>query len=160
VRPEHTRDSTHSKESKIDIPEPEIPPVPVQEHPKQAEVNATEALIQENIRKVSERGEKLDSLQDRTSDLSVSAQGFRRGTKRQPQSEYWSNPLGWFSSSSGSADKNSSRPGAVAANETTVEVIAVEAQNRFSALPASSPREEVGNTDEVDDLLKEWTTVF
>jgi hypothetical protein len=160
VRPEHTRDST---ESEIDIPKLKIPTVPVLEQAKQVDIDATEALMQENIRKVSERGEKLDSLQDKTDNLSVSAQGFRRGTKgtkRQPQSEYWSNPLGWFSSSSGSTDKVPPLPDAVDANETTVEVIAVESQNRFSALPASSPREEVGNMDEVDDLLKEWTTVF
>jgi hypothetical protein len=157
VRPEHSADST---ESEIDTPKPKIPPVTAQKHPQQADVDATDALMQENIRKISERGEKLDSLQDKTSELSVSAQGFRRGARRQPQSEHWSNPLGWFSSPSGSTDKVPSRLGAVAANEPTVEVIAVESQNRFSALPASSPREEMASTDEVDDLLKEWTTVF
>ena len=35
-----------------------------------------------NIDKASHRGERLDSLQDKTDNLAVSAQGFRRGANR------------------------------------------------------------------------------
>jgi vesicle-associated membrane protein 4 len=38
--------------------------------------------MRENINKVSQRGERLDSLQDKTDNLAVSAQGFRRGANR------------------------------------------------------------------------------
>ncbi|KAG8221506.1 synaptobrevin [Butyriboletus roseoflavus] len=38
--------------------------------------------MRENITKVAERGERLDSLQDKTDNLAVSAQGFRRGANR------------------------------------------------------------------------------
>ena len=39
-------------------------------------------VMQQNIKKVAQRGERLDSLQDTTDDLSVSAKHFRRGTNR------------------------------------------------------------------------------
>ena len=38
--------------------------------------------MQQNMKKVAQRGERLDSLQDTTDDLSVSAKHFRRGTNR------------------------------------------------------------------------------
>jgi vesicle-associated membrane protein 4 len=38
--------------------------------------------MRENINKVSQRGERLDSLQDKTDNLAVSAQGFRKGANR------------------------------------------------------------------------------
>lgn len=38
--------------------------------------------MRENINKVSQRGERLDSLQDKTDNLAVSAQGFRRGANK------------------------------------------------------------------------------
>lgn len=38
--------------------------------------------MRDNINKVSQRGERLDSLQDKTDNLAVSAQGFRRGANR------------------------------------------------------------------------------
>ena len=38
--------------------------------------------MRDNINKVSERGERLDSLQDKTDNLATSAQGFRRGANR------------------------------------------------------------------------------
>ena len=38
--------------------------------------------MRENINKVSQRGERLDSLQDKTDNLAHSAQGFRRGANR------------------------------------------------------------------------------
>jgi hypothetical protein len=125
----------------------------------QAEVDAVVAQMRENMRKVSERGERLDSLQDKTSDLNMAAQGFRRSAKRQQQSGYWSNPLGWFNSSSSSNNKASSQPTAVDTSASS-EVIVVEPRNRYEIIPASLRREEMRSTDEVDDLLKEWTTVF
>ena len=38
--------------------------------------------MRENINKVSQRGERLDTLQDKTDNLAASAQGFRRGANR------------------------------------------------------------------------------
>lgn len=38
--------------------------------------------MRENINKVAERGERLDTLQDKTDNLAVSAQGFRKGANR------------------------------------------------------------------------------
>ncbi|GBC42447.2 SNARE protein Snc2, putative [Rhizophagus irregularis DAOM 181602=DAOM 197198] len=38
--------------------------------------------MRENINQVAQRGEALDSLHDKTENLSVSAQGFRRGANR------------------------------------------------------------------------------
>ncbi len=38
--------------------------------------------MRENINKVSQRGERLDALQDKTDNLATSAQGFRRGANR------------------------------------------------------------------------------
>ena len=38
--------------------------------------------MRDNITKVAERGERLDQLQDKTDNLAVSAQGFRRGANR------------------------------------------------------------------------------
>ena len=38
--------------------------------------------MRENINKVAERGERLDLLADKTDNLSISAQGFRRGARR------------------------------------------------------------------------------
>ena len=45
--------------------------------------------MQENIHKVSQRGERLDSLQDKTDNLAVSAQGFRRGANRVRKQMWW-----------------------------------------------------------------------
>lgn len=45
--------------------------------------------MRENINKVSERGERLDSLQDKTDNLAVSAQGFRRGANRVRKNMWW-----------------------------------------------------------------------
>jgi hypothetical protein len=38
--------------------------------------------MRDNITKVSDRGERLDALQDKTDNLQRSAQGFRRGANR------------------------------------------------------------------------------
>lgn len=45
--------------------------------------------MRENINKVSQRGEHLDSLQDKTDNLAVSAQGFRRGANRVRKQMWW-----------------------------------------------------------------------
>ena len=45
--------------------------------------------MRENINKVSQRGERLDSLQDKTDNLAVSAQGFRRGANRVRKQMWW-----------------------------------------------------------------------
>ena len=46
------------------------------------QIDDTVIVMQQNIKKVAQRGERLDSLQDTTDDLSVSATHFRRGTNR------------------------------------------------------------------------------
>ncbi|KAF3906443.1 hypothetical protein ABW20_dc0105717 [Dactylellina cionopaga] len=48
----------------------------------QAQIDDTIGIMRDNINKTTERGQCLDSLQDKTSDLAVSAQGFRRGANR------------------------------------------------------------------------------
>lgn len=45
--------------------------------------------MRENIKQVSQRGERLDSLQDKTDNLAVSAQGFRRGANRVRKQMWW-----------------------------------------------------------------------
>lgn len=45
--------------------------------------------MRSNIFKVSERGERLDSLQDKTDNLATSAQGFRRGANRVRKQMWW-----------------------------------------------------------------------
>lgn len=45
--------------------------------------------MRENINKVSQRGEALDSLQDKTDNLATSAQGFRRGANRVRKDMWW-----------------------------------------------------------------------
>ncbi|RPD79125.1 hypothetical protein L226DRAFT_422923, partial [Lentinus tigrinus ALCF2SS1-7] len=48
----------------------------------QQQIDDTVGIMRENITKVAERGERLDQLQDKTDNLAVSAQGFRRGANR------------------------------------------------------------------------------
>jgi vesicle-associated membrane protein 4 len=45
--------------------------------------------MRDNINKVSERGARLDSLQDKTDNLAISAQGFRRGANRVRKEMWW-----------------------------------------------------------------------
>jgi vesicle-associated membrane protein 4 len=45
--------------------------------------------MRDNINKVSERGARLDSLQDKTDNLAQSAQGFRRGANRVRKQMWW-----------------------------------------------------------------------
>ncbi|GHJ90099.1 hypothetical protein NliqN6_6501 [Naganishia liquefaciens] len=55
----------------------------------QAQIDETVGVMRENIHKVAERGERLDSLQDKTDNLAVSAQGFRRGANRVRKQMWW-----------------------------------------------------------------------
>ncbi|KAK9895185.1 synaptobrevin, partial [Cystobasidium minutum MCA 4210] len=55
----------------------------------QQEIDATVGIMQDNIRKATERGVKLDTLQDQTDTLAVSAQGFRRGANRVRKAMWW-----------------------------------------------------------------------
>jgi Synaptobrevin len=53
------------------------------------QIDDTVGVMRENISKVSQRGERLDSLQDKTDNLAVSAQGFRRGANRVRKQMWW-----------------------------------------------------------------------
>lgn len=53
------------------------------------QIDDTVGVMRENINKVSQRGERLDSLQDKTDNLAVSAQGFRRGANRVRKEMWW-----------------------------------------------------------------------
>ncbi|KAL1882052.1 hypothetical protein VTK73DRAFT_2766 [Phialemonium thermophilum] len=55
----------------------------------QAQIDDTVGVMRENINKVSQRGEHLDALQDKTDNLAVSAQGFRRGANRVRKQMWW-----------------------------------------------------------------------
>jgi hypothetical protein len=65
------------------------PPLKTPSIALQADIDDTIAVMHENIRKVSQRGERLDSLQDKTDNLAVSAQGFRRGANRVRKQNSW-----------------------------------------------------------------------
>lgn len=45
--------------------------------------------MRENLSKVAERGEGLDSLQNKTDDLATSAQSFRRGANQVRKKMWW-----------------------------------------------------------------------
>jgi len=55
----------------------------------QAQIDDTVGIMRENITKVAERGERLDSLQDKTDNLAISAQGFRRGANKVRKNMWW-----------------------------------------------------------------------
>ncbi|KAF7324640.1 Synaptobrevin-like protein [Mycena kentingensis (nom. inval.)] len=55
----------------------------------QNQIDDTVGIMRDNINKVAERGERLDSLQDKTDTLAVSAQGFRRGANRVRKTMWW-----------------------------------------------------------------------
>ncbi|KAI9654309.1 MAG: SNAP receptor, synaptobrevin [Alyxoria varia] len=55
----------------------------------QAQIDDTVGVMRDNINKVSQRGERLDSLQDKTDNLATSAQGFRRGANRVRKQMWW-----------------------------------------------------------------------
>lgn len=45
--------------------------------------------MRKNVNKVAERGEHLDSLQNKTDDLAMSAQNFRRGANQVRKKMWW-----------------------------------------------------------------------
>ena len=53
------------------------------------QIDDTVGIMRDNINKVSQRGERLDTLQDKTDNLAVSAQGFRRGANRVRKQMWW-----------------------------------------------------------------------
>ncbi|CAH0040170.1 unnamed protein product, partial [Clonostachys solani] len=55
----------------------------------QAQIDDTVGVMRDNINKVSQRGERLDTLQNKTNDLATSAQGFRRGANRVRKQMWW-----------------------------------------------------------------------
>ncbi|ODV93116.1 hypothetical protein PACTADRAFT_52133 [Pachysolen tannophilus NRRL Y-2460] len=55
----------------------------------QAQIDDTVDIMRDNINKVAERGERLDSIQDKADNLAVSAQGFRRGANRVRKQMWW-----------------------------------------------------------------------
>ncbi|KAI1278973.1 synaptobrevin-domain-containing protein [Xylaria sp. FL0933] len=55
----------------------------------QAQIDDTVGVMRENIHKVSQRGERLDSLQNKTDTLAESANTFRRGTSRVHRLMWW-----------------------------------------------------------------------
>jgi vesicle-associated membrane protein 4 len=59
----------------------------------QAQIDDTVGVMRENIEKVVLRGEKLDTLQDKTDNLSSSSQAFRRGPNRLRKQQGWLSTL-------------------------------------------------------------------
>ena len=57
----------------------------------QKEVDEVVGIMNENINKVMERGEKLDSLQMKTEDLQQGALQFKRGATRVRKQMWWKN---------------------------------------------------------------------
>jgi len=55
----------------------------------QLALDDTTGIMKANIKKVADRGERLDSLQDKTDALATSAQGFRRGANRVRKNMWW-----------------------------------------------------------------------
>ncbi|KAK3363303.1 synaptobrevin-domain-containing protein [Lasiosphaeria hispida] len=53
------------------------------------QIDDTVGVMRDNINKVSQRGERLDALQNKTDDLAASAQGFRRGANRVRKAMWW-----------------------------------------------------------------------
>ncbi|KZO94545.1 SNAP receptor, synaptobrevin family [Calocera viscosa TUFC12733] len=55
----------------------------------QQQIDDTVGIMRENITKVAERGERIDVLRDKTDNLAMSAQGFRRGANRVRKNMWW-----------------------------------------------------------------------
>ncbi|OAR03032.1 hypothetical protein LLEC1_04050 [Akanthomyces lecanii] len=55
----------------------------------QNQIEETKEHMKKNVQAVSQRGERLDALQDKTDNLAVSAQGFRRGANRVRKQMWW-----------------------------------------------------------------------
>jgi vesicle-associated membrane protein 4 len=57
----------------------------------QAEIDSAVGIMRENAAKANERGSRLDALEDKTDNLAVSAQRFRRGANRVRKAKPWIN---------------------------------------------------------------------
>ncbi|KAK9480799.1 synaptobrevin-domain-containing protein [Lipomyces japonicus] len=55
----------------------------------QAQIDDTVGIMRDNINKVAERGGRITDLRDKTDNLVVSAQGFRRGANRTRKAMWW-----------------------------------------------------------------------
>ncbi|KAJ4386289.1 Vesicle membrane receptor protein (v-SNARE) [Gnomoniopsis smithogilvyi] len=55
----------------------------------QGSMQTTINTMRNNINMANERGERIDNLQDKTDNLAVSAQGFRRGANRVRKQMWW-----------------------------------------------------------------------
>lgn len=55
----------------------------------QADIDNTVAIMQDNLNKVAQRGDHLDSLQDKTDNLASSASQFRSGANRVRKQMWW-----------------------------------------------------------------------
>ncbi|KAF3768536.1 hypothetical protein M406DRAFT_354912 [Cryphonectria parasitica EP155] len=55
----------------------------------QGNMQSTINTMRNNINMANERGENIDRLQDKTDNLAVSAQGFRRGANRVRKQMWW-----------------------------------------------------------------------
>lgn len=62
----------------------------------QSELDAATAAMQSNVNKLSERGENLDVLQNKTDNLKDHADGFRRGANRVRKDMRWKNIKMWM----------------------------------------------------------------
>ncbi|OBT39991.1 hypothetical protein VE00_09427 [Pseudogymnoascus sp. WSF 3629] len=60
----------------------------------QQEIDGATAKMQHNVDKLAQRGENLNSLQDKTDNLAVSAQGFNQGANRVRQ-KMWRSNMKW-----------------------------------------------------------------
>lgn len=160
-----------------DVTQKPVDPSPVEERlaKLQAEVDATVSVMRDNINKVSERGERLDSLQDKTDNLAVSAQAFRRAAnRRQTSNGLWDSVFNWFSAPttpstahdmSTNTESGTSYWGAGLFGAGRKELV-VERRTTYNGqseiveaewLPARASSPPV---DEVDEILREWTTVL
>jgi len=55
----------------------------------QQQIHETVDIMRDNIDKMAQRGQNLESLQDKTDNLAQSAQGFRRGANRVRKQMWW-----------------------------------------------------------------------
>ena len=58
-------------------------------HDIQGTIDQTIASMQSNLQKGADRGDHLNTLQDKTDNLATSAQGFRRGANRVRKQMWW-----------------------------------------------------------------------
>ncbi|KAI9145974.1 synaptobrevin [Paraphysoderma sedebokerense] len=70
-------------------PDPNAAASPNKTHQVQAQVNEVVGIMQNNIEKVMERGEKLDSLANKTEDLQQSSMQFKKGATKVRKQMWW-----------------------------------------------------------------------